>query len=483
MGEVAAEVGVTRLADGAVVGGDREPARPDVDRAGPGLADDRAAVVAAEPVVPDRRPVLADRAGRHRRREELGPAPHVAQVVVDPVVHLVLHPDSGRLGEPGVLVGVVAELEDVVVLVGEGDLEVVRSASCPGTRTGRSRCRGPGSRAAAAAAGGPSRPGLCRAPRSRRGCRRPGPGRRRSCRSLPRSGRRTSARASRAFRSRPRRRVRRLPPPARRSRGCRRRRLFRFRRWVRRVDAVGDPVDAEVGVAGRRAGRLRDGVGVAVGVGVVGRARRRRPKHPLVRLGRGGDGDEQRPARASDAPSNFDIPPTQANLQAASGASRVRDGDTSAVTPEEPRVRVALAQINPTVGDVDGNAAKVAEWIERAAGEGADLAIFPELCIPGYPAEDLYLKPHFLEAGRRAVEELAAAGRTGSPRWSASPSPPPAPPTSAAPTTRSPTSPRGRSGRSTARTASPTTGSSTSSATSSPARRPRRSRSPAPRSG
>jgi NAD+ synthase (glutamine-hydrolysing) len=71
------------------------------------------------------------------------------------------------------------------------------------------------------------------------------------------------------------------------------------------------------------------------------------------------------------------------------------------------RVRIALAQINPTVGDVEGNSAKVAEWIGRAREAGAELAIFPELCIPGYPAEDLYLKRHFVEANRRAVEELA----------------------------------------------------------------------------
>jgi NAD+ synthase (glutamine-hydrolysing) len=70
-------------------------------------------------------------------------------------------------------------------------------------------------------------------------------------------------------------------------------------------------------------------------------------------------------------------------------------------------MRVALAQIDPTVGDIDGNAAKVAEWIGHANGEGADLTIFPELCVPGYPAEDLYLKRHFIEANRRAVEELA----------------------------------------------------------------------------
>jgi len=72
-------------------------------------------------------------------------------------------------------------------------------------------------------------------------------------------------------------------------------------------------------------------------------------------------------------------------------------------------VRVALAQINPTVGDIDGNSAKVSEWIARARSEGADLVVFPELCVPGYPAEDLYLKRHFVDANRRAVEEIAAA--------------------------------------------------------------------------
>jgi NAD+ synthase (glutamine-hydrolysing) len=75
-------------------------------------------------------------------------------------------------------------------------------------------------------------------------------------------------------------------------------------------------------------------------------------------------------------------------------------------------MRVALAQIDPTVGDVDGNAAKIAEWIGRARAEGAELTIFPELAVPGYPAEDLYLKRHFVEANRRAVEELAR-GVTG----------------------------------------------------------------------
>jgi NAD+ synthase (glutamine-hydrolysing) len=71
-------------------------------------------------------------------------------------------------------------------------------------------------------------------------------------------------------------------------------------------------------------------------------------------------------------------------------------------------MRVALAQINPTVGAIDANAAKVAEWIGRAREAGAELVVFPELCIPGYPAEDLYLKRHFLAANRRAIEQLAA---------------------------------------------------------------------------
>ena len=74
-------------------------------------------------------------------------------------------------------------------------------------------------------------------------------------------------------------------------------------------------------------------------------------------------------------------------------------------------MRVALAQIDPTVGDIDGNAAKVAEWIGCAEAEGAELTIFPELCIPGYPAEDLYLKRHFVAANQCAVEELAGAVR------------------------------------------------------------------------
>src|ERR1700676_1914862 len=71
------------------------------------------------------------------------------------------------------------------------------------------------------------------------------------------------------------------------------------------------------------------------------------------------------------------------------------------------RLAIALAQLNPTVGDVAGNAEKVRRARATAAGQGADLVIFPELFIAGYPPEDLVLKPAFQAACRAAVEALA----------------------------------------------------------------------------
>jgi NAD+ synthase (glutamine-hydrolysing) len=72
-----------------------------------------------------------------------------------------------------------------------------------------------------------------------------------------------------------------------------------------------------------------------------------------------------------------------------------------------PKLRLALAQINTTVGDLEGNAARIADFAGRARAEGADLVVFPELCLPGYPAEDLYLRSDFVAANRRALESLA----------------------------------------------------------------------------
>jgi NAD+ synthase (glutamine-hydrolysing) len=74
-------------------------------------------------------------------------------------------------------------------------------------------------------------------------------------------------------------------------------------------------------------------------------------------------------------------------------------------------VRVALAQLNPTVGDIAGNEAKALEALESARGAGAQLVLFPELYITGYPPEDLLLKEHFLRDARSAVQRLAEASR------------------------------------------------------------------------
>jgi NAD+ synthase (glutamine-hydrolysing) len=72
------------------------------------------------------------------------------------------------------------------------------------------------------------------------------------------------------------------------------------------------------------------------------------------------------------------------------------------------RLRIALAQVNTTVGDIAGNAKLISAWIDRAREAGAQLVVFPEQAITGYPAEDLWLKPHFLDAAGEAVAELAS---------------------------------------------------------------------------
>ncbi len=69
-------------------------------------------------------------------------------------------------------------------------------------------------------------------------------------------------------------------------------------------------------------------------------------------------------------------------------------------------LRLGLSQINPTVGDIDGNFEKIVESIERARGLGVDLLAFPEMVITGYPPEDLLLKPSFIERAIGATREL-----------------------------------------------------------------------------
>ena len=73
------------------------------------------------------------------------------------------------------------------------------------------------------------------------------------------------------------------------------------------------------------------------------------------------------------------------------------------------RFRVALAQINPTVGDLEGNVARIRGALARARAVGAGLVAFPELAITGYPPEDLLFKSAFIEANLRAVADVAVA--------------------------------------------------------------------------
>jgi NAD+ synthase len=78
-------------------------------------------------------------------------------------------------------------------------------------------------------------------------------------------------------------------------------------------------------------------------------------------------------------------------------------------------LRIALAQINPTVGDIPGNAALARQARADAAKLGADLVVLPELALVGYPPEDLVLKPAFIQAAREATEMLASETADGGP--------------------------------------------------------------------
>src|SRR5688572_10519640 len=72
-------------------------------------------------------------------------------------------------------------------------------------------------------------------------------------------------------------------------------------------------------------------------------------------------------------------------------------------------MRLALAQIDTVVGDLDGNRDRILGRLDEAREVGADLVLFPELAVTGYPPEDLLLRPSFLRAARRTLDEIAAA--------------------------------------------------------------------------
>ncbi len=75
------------------------------------------------------------------------------------------------------------------------------------------------------------------------------------------------------------------------------------------------------------------------------------------------------------------------------------------------RVRVGLAQVNPTVGAIEANARMVVDWMARARLAGCDIVAFPELTLTGYPPEDLLFKPAFIEANLRALAEVSKQSR------------------------------------------------------------------------
>src|SRR5918992_4156572 len=85
--------------------------------------------------------------------------------------------------------------------------------------------------------------------------------------------------------------------------------------------------------------------------------------------------------------------------------------DNGGMPPGQDLLKVALAQINPTVGDIRGNARKISEHSSAAREQGAALVVFPELTLSGYPPEDLLLKTSFLDQVAGALEELAGQTR------------------------------------------------------------------------
>src|SRR5436853_7926041 len=75
------------------------------------------------------------------------------------------------------------------------------------------------------------------------------------------------------------------------------------------------------------------------------------------------------------------------------------------------QLRLAIAQINVVVGDVDGNLQKILDWMDRARDVDADIVTFPELALTGYPPEDLLLKPQFIDANLASLVKIISRTR------------------------------------------------------------------------
>lgn len=112
------------------------------------------------------------------------------------------------------------------------------------------------------------------------------------------------------------------------------------------------------------------------------------------------------PGRQQSSSAHDQRGPREAHAEPAgafSGTSRRCDDYTGRV----PQLRLALNQIDSTVGDIAGNSEAIVHWTRHAAGQGAHLVAFPEMALTGYPVEDLALRPSFVEASRDALRALA----------------------------------------------------------------------------
>ncbi|MDI6765096.1 MAG: nitrilase-related carbon-nitrogen hydrolase, partial [Thermodesulfobacteriota bacterium] len=72
-------------------------------------------------------------------------------------------------------------------------------------------------------------------------------------------------------------------------------------------------------------------------------------------------------------------------------------------------LRIGLCQINTTVGDIEGNTKKILDYMARGKRMRADLLVFPEMAVTGYPPEDLLFMPKFIEANLKAIKKIAQA--------------------------------------------------------------------------
>ena len=72
-----------------------------------------------------------------------------------------------------------------------------------------------------------------------------------------------------------------------------------------------------------------------------------------------------------------------------------------------PSIRISIAQINTSVGNIEANESKIIQYIKQASNQESDIVIFPELAITGYPPEDLLHKPHFVEKNMVSARKIA----------------------------------------------------------------------------